>query len=151
MDGAEAVDDPRFKRLAAYLAARAPDGKLPGRQHIDPADIRDLLPCISLVDVVPQAAGEPRYRVRLAGTDVVALLGVDGTGKFVDEILTTGGGAEIIRAYQEILYTKRPQYLRGFLRADGRDHVPFWRAAFPLARNGEDVDMILFLFVRPSG
>lgn len=141
-------ENPYFRRLAEYLASKAPPGKLPGRQHIDPSEIPDLLPHIALIEVVPQAAGDPRYRIRLAGTQVVDILGVDGTGKFVDELLTTDEGAEIIRAYREILHTRQPQYLAGNLRASGRGHVPFRRVAFPLARNGEDVDMLLFMFVR---
>ena len=55
---------PRFRRLAEYLAAKAPPGKLAGRQHIDPLEIPDLLPHLMLVDVIPEAGGEPRYRIR---------------------------------------------------------------------------------------
>jgi hypothetical protein len=121
---------------------------LPGRQHIDPAEIPDLLAYLTLTDVVPQANGIPRYRIRLSGTEVVGILGVDGTGKFVDEVLTTSEGTEVIGAYSEILITRKPQYLGGVLRAKGREHVPFQRVAFPLARNGVDVDMLIFMFVQ---
>lgn len=141
-------ENPYFQRLAEYLASKAPQGKLPGRQHIDPSEIPDLLPYIALIEVVPQESGNPRYRIRLAGTQVVNILGADGTGKFVDEMLTTEEGAKIVRAYDEILRTKQPQYLDGRLRVSGRGHVPFQRIAFPLARNGEDVDMLIFMFVR---
>jgi hypothetical protein len=151
MGGAIPADyDPRFQRLADYLAAKAPPGKLPGRQHIDPTEIPDLLSYVTLIEVVKQADGDPRYRVRLAGTQVVELLGVDGTGKFVDEILTTPDGAAIIRTYKDMLLSKEPQPLHGALRGHGRDHVPFQRVAFPLARDGVNVDMLLFLILRPG-
>jgi hypothetical protein len=142
--------DQRFRRLADYLASKVPPGKLPGRQHIDPTDIPDLLPYVTLIEVVPQPDGDPRYRIRLAGTQVVELLGVDGTGKFVDEILTTPEGAAIIRTYKDMLESKVPQPLHGALRGHGRDHIPFQRVAFPLARDGINVDMLLFLILRPD-
>src|SRR5256885_15024959 len=89
---------PRFRRLADYLAAKPPPGKLPGRQHVDPTELSDILPYLMLIDVVRQPAGPPRYRIRLMGTEVVAIQGVDGTGKFAEEMLTGAEGAEVLAA-----------------------------------------------------
>lgn len=139
-------EQPRFRRLAQYLASKAPPGKLPGRQHIDPLDMADLLPFLMLVDVIRQPGGEPRYRIRLVGTEVVAIQGSDGTGKFVEEVLTGPEGAAIIRAYGEILSTKQPQYRRGVVATSGREHVFYERVAFPLSADGENVDMLIFVF-----
>jgi hypothetical protein len=137
----------RLRRLADYLASKAPPGKLPGRQHIDPTEITDLLPYLMLMDVVPSERGEPRYRIRLMGTEVVALQGMDGTGKFAEAILTDPvEGAEIIRRYGEILRTKQPQYRRGVVATPGRKHMHYERIVFPLARDGENVDMLIFVF-----
>jgi|SRR5579862_4719368 len=136
----------RFRRLADYLAAKAPPGKLPGRKHIDPLELADLLPWIMLIDVIPLPSSEPRYRIRLAGTEVVAIQGSDGTGKFVDEVLTGNEGGDVIRGYGEILRTRAPQYRRGSVATPGREHVPYERVAFPLASDGETVDMLLFVF-----
>ena len=136
----------RFRRLADYLAAKAPPGKLPGRQHIDPTEIADILPFVMLMDVIREGSGEPRYRVRLMGTEVVAVQGSDGTGKFVDEILTDPEGAEVIRRYAEVLRTHEPQYRRGVVATPGRKHMHYERLAFPLARDGETVDMLMFVF-----
>lgn len=135
---------PRFKRVRDYLAAKAPPGKLPGRQHIDPLELRDVLPHLMLVDVV-RAPGQPvRYRIRLFGTEVVALQGSEGTGKYVEEVLTKG--ADIIARYSEILTTRQPQYRRGAVASADRNHVTYQRIAFPLATDGETVDMLLFVF-----
>ena len=139
---------PRFRRLADYLAAKASPGKLAGRQHIDPLEISELLPYLMLIDVVPQAGGEPRYRIRLVGTDVVAIQGQDGTGKYAEEILTAEEGADIIRDYGEIVRDRQPQYRRGMVATPGRDHVAYERVAFPLAQDGEHVDMLIFVFAR---
>ena len=139
---------PRFRRLADYLAAKAPPGKLPGRQHINPAELSDVLPFLMLMDVLRQPSGPPRYRIRLMGTEVVAIQGFDGTGKLAEELLTGAEGAQVIAAYDDILRTKTPQYRRGGVAAIGRDHVPYARIAFPLASDGEHVDMLIFVFMR---
>lgn len=139
--------DARMQRFAEYLAAKAPPGRLPGRQHIEPTEIPGLLPYLTLLDVVPQPNGDLRYRIRLAGTHIVDLLGIDGTGKFVDEILTTDCGSDVIRGYRDMVSTRQPQYLDGSLRGKGREHITFQRIGFPLARNGEDVDMLVLMMV----
>jgi hypothetical protein len=51
-------EHPRFRRLADYLAIKAPPGKLPGRQHIEPTEIPDLLPWIMLIEVIAQVNAE---------------------------------------------------------------------------------------------
>lgn len=135
---------PRFKRVHDYLEAKARPGKLPGRQHIDPLELRDVLPHLMLVDV-ERAPGQPiRYRIRLVGTQVVALQGSDATGKYVEDVLNKG--PDIIAGYSEILETRQPQYRRGAVATTDRDHLTYQRIAFPLAADGETVDMLLFVF-----
>lgn len=139
--------DPRIERFSVYLAAKAPPGKLPGRQHIDPHEITDLLPYLMLYDVVPQASDDPRYRTRLIGTHAAELLGTGATGRFIDEILPAVRGAEIIGHYNQILIAKQPHYFEGTLTNIGREHIRFQRAGFPLARNGENVDMLVLIMI----
>lgn len=139
--------DPRLRRFAAYMAAKALPGLLPGRQHIVPPEIPDLLPHIMLYDLVPEPHGGPRYRTRLVGTCVVELLGADTTGKFVDDLVRGKRGAEIIAEYDRIATSKQPGYLTGTLTNFGREHIRFQRAAFPLARDGIDVDMLALVMV----
>ena len=147
-------ENPRFRRLADYLAAKAPPGKLPGRQHIDPLDIPDLLSWIMLIDVFPKPAGERRYRIRLMGTEVVAIQGVDETGKYMEDVLTGAAGAEIVHQCDEMLRTREPYYRRGVVATKGREHVHYERIAFPLAADGERVDMLILVFAKiekPAG
>jgi len=128
---------------ATILPPRLP-GRLPGRQHIDPLEIPDLLPYVMLVDVI-RAAGQPlRYQIRLAGTQVVAIQGADATGKFVEEVLDKG--PEIVARYEDILTMRQPQYRCGQVATQGRNHVTYQRMAFPLATDGETVDMLMFVF-----
>ena len=141
------VDEhPRFRRLADYLAGKAPPGKLPGRQHIEPTEIGDLLPWMMMVDVTATPDGGLRYRLRLVGTEVVAIQGSDGTGKYVEEVLDKSEVAAILRGYDKAVRTRQPDYRSGVVATAGREHVPYRRIAFPLARDGEHVDMLLFIF-----
>jgi hypothetical protein len=149
MDVPAAIDaNPRFRRLADYLAAKAPPGKLPGRRHIEPTELADLLPWLMLIDVVPQQDGATRYRLRLVGTEAASIQGSDSTGKFVDEVLTGSEGKDVVAGYDEIRRTCQPQHRRGVVAIAGREHVPYERIAFPLASDGETVDRLILVFAR---
>ncbi|MGH6969742.1 MAG: PAS domain-containing protein [Stellaceae bacterium] len=145
--GSSPIDEhPRFRRLADYLAGKAAPGKLAGRQHIEPTEITDLLPWIMMIDVIAAQESGLRYRIRLVGTEVVAIQGSDGTGKYVEAVLDRDEAAAILRGYGEIVRSRQPGYRRGVVATAGREHVPYRRIAFPLARDGEHVDMLLFVF-----
>jgi hypothetical protein len=149
MDVQAAIDaNPRFRRLADYLAAKAPPGKLPGRQHIEPTELAELLPWLMPIDAVAQQDGTTRYRLRLVGTEAASIQGSDSTGKFVDEVLTGSEGKDVVAGYDEIRRTRQPQYRRGVVAITGREYVPYERIAFPLARDGETVDRLILIFAR---
>jgi PAS domain len=141
-------EHPRFRRLADYLASKAPPGKLPGRQHVEPTEIPDLLPWLMLVEVIAQADVEPYYRIRLVGTEVVGIQGRDGTGKYVEEVLNKTEAATITQGYGEIVGSQVPGYRQGMVATVGREHVSYRRIAFRLTRDGEGVNMLMFVFVR---
>lgn len=134
--------DRRIRRFAEYLAAKVPAGRLPGRQHIVPNEITDLLPFVAMYDVVREANGDLRYRARLIGTHIVELYGHDPTGRCMDEYVPAPAVDKVVARFHQVVRTKEPDYYADQLVKEGREHVRFQRAAFPLARNGEDVDMV---------
>jgi hypothetical protein len=136
---------PRFQDLATYLAAKAPAGRLPGRQHIDPLEIPRLLPHLTLVDVVREA-DRLRYRFRLLGTDVVAKNAVDVTGKWIEEAFPPEPAAAITSAYDNVVATRTPHHWASVMGVPGRDHIRFERIVFPLASDGETVDMLIGVY-----
>ena len=140
-----------FRRLVEYLASKAPPGKLAGRQHVDPTEIAELLAWIMLIDVISQKDAEPRYRIRLVGTEVVKIQGSDGTGKWVEEVLNSDEVPGILEGYAKIIRTHEPGYRRGIVATVGREHVLYRRMVFPLARDGEHVDMLMFVFAPDDG
>ncbi|MCK5575354.1 MAG: PAS domain-containing protein, partial [Sphingomonadales bacterium] len=64
--------------LEAYWESIRPDGQIPGREDLKPADIPTLLPNILLMEVRPDP--ERKLLVRLAGTYLRDLWKVEPTG-----------------------------------------------------------------------
>ena len=84
LDGQEAPPlHARFTEMMGYMAKVAPDGCLPGRQHIDPCDFPKLLRLINLVDVERESE-EVRFRFRLVGEDQTRAAGRNITGLLVE-------------------------------------------------------------------
>lgn len=72
----------RTRDLFCYWTSVHPAKGLPGRQHIDPLDIPDLLPGLWLLDVQHDPF---RLRYRLVGTAIVQAYGRETTGQWLDE------------------------------------------------------------------
>jgi hypothetical protein len=142
---------PRFRRLADYLAERAPHGKLCGRQHVDPVEIPDLLPYIVLVDVLRRGDAEPRFRYRLVGTEVAKRHGSDYTGKSPEEAFIEPMAGQIVASYRWVLAHGKPHYRSAVIPAANREFILHERIVFPLARDGATIDMLIGIVVYPNG
>lgn len=132
--------------LLAYWRARRRPGVLPGRQDIDPVDIRpDVLPNMFLMDVVP-AQPRRRYRFRLIGTRMVEVAGADPTGRFVDEFVDPARVDEA-HAWQDRTVDEPEAWLYSApLAFKHRDWTWAWRLSLPLATDGKTVDMLMLHF-----
>jgi hypothetical protein len=132
----------QLRRLHRYwLGLCRPDGRLPGRQHLDPLAIPDLLPQLWMLDV----QREPfRLRYRLVGTKVDLIAGISMTGRWMDEVhphvYTIPGG---MARLQGVVETHVPSWRRG--------PPLFWldriaeieNVVLPLASDGVAVDVLL--------
>jgi hypothetical protein len=148
------LSHPSVRRLFDYWRGKGGADRLPGRQDVDPLDIPDLLPHVTIFDVERGAAGL-RFRIRLLGTATVELLGSDCTGHYLDEQMLPEDAARIIASYRLVVEERRPHFWRSYLLTPGREHIHYERLLLPLARDGRTVDMLLALFVPvdppPSG
>jgi len=135
---------PKLERVYQYWLQIHPPAGLPGRQHVDPADLTDLLPELYMIDV---ERNPMRFRYRLVGTDFARNMGHDLTGRYLDEVHP--GFAEISKAYVRAVTEQRPDYRNGHVlfAAAQRDYKRIERLLVPLARNGVDVDMLLGVIV----
>jgi hypothetical protein len=137
---------PAPRQLYEYWLSIRPPAGLPGRQHVDPAAIRALLPYVFIVDL----SREPlRFRYRLVGTAYRELMGCDLTGAYFDEVHP--GFTGVIKAqYIAAVEQRRPAYRKGraMHAREDRSWPMVERVIVPLAKDGIGVDMILGAIVQ---
>jgi hypothetical protein len=142
---AETIAEPgsaRIGDLAAYWRRKSAGRMAPRRCDIDPAEIREHMPYLFMVDVLP----EGEYRYRLVGSELVERLGRNPTGRILSEL-----HAERPRVYQllkarfdQVVAAKGPVYSRGKVYwLDGDDLRRFECGYFPLSEDGKNVSIIL--------
>jgi hypothetical protein len=133
---------PKIRALGEYWMAIRPEGRMPGRQHLDPADIPSLLPGLWLVDV--DRTPELRFRYRLVGTSIAHAFDGDPTGCYLDELKPGSRDERVETSLGNVTRTGMPSWRAGRPRLWRlHDYVRVERLYLPLARDGETVDMIL--------
>jgi hypothetical protein len=143
---------PKLQRMYRYWRQIHPTKGLPGRQHFDPLDVADLLPGVWLLDV---QRAPFRLRYRLAGTRIIAAIGHEVTGGWVDEVHPQLVNDDTyFGRYRSVVETGTPSHRRGTSRTGlQEDFRDLENLALPLAADGETVDMmvVLTVFHYPQG
>ena len=114
---------------------------LPGRQHVDPADIRDLLPWLVMLDV-ESPLPRPVFRFRLAGTGIVGLYDLEITGRTLREAFPERA-AELNADFAQTMAARCPTYLRRPLPIPGKHYRSQESLICPLATDGQSIDMLI--------
>lgn len=137
------LPSPQLQRLLDYWKAKGAAGALPGRHHIDPLDLPDLLSNMMLIDVC-RDTDPVQFRFRLCGTEIVRITGRDLTGMTLDEALPDGY-RDYIRFLDELVISKKMPVFSRTLFHDKANfaNAETSRILLPLATDGETVDMIL--------
>jgi hypothetical protein len=135
---------PKIQVLYNYWQSIHPGGgALPGRRHLDPIDIPELLPNIWMIDVQRPPL---RFRFRLVGTEIVKFTGRDVTGRWLDEIYPDYEKTDAFRMHRDCAESGRPGYRKsGVLSNPGRNYVEAERLYLPLAEDGQEVDIVLVM------
>jgi hypothetical protein len=141
--------DPQFARMRDYLAGIAPPGKLPGRQHIDPLAIRSMLSFTNLVDV-ERDGDRLRFRFRLTGTLQSTAAGREISGQYLEDAVVPEFVDRIRANMTAVVERREAIYDRFGMPHPGREFIDTERIYFPLARDGETVDMLLILNAYPD-
>ncbi len=131
---------PTLRFAFDYWLSKAPDGMLPGRQHIDPIELRTILPNVMLIDVEPDPAGA-KFRLRLIGTAITEATGRDLTGQYFGPE-NQSGDQVMMERLAGLLETGQPYFVVDKLYAPDRQHLLLHRLVMPLARDGKTINMI---------
>lgn len=133
---------PKVRALAEYWQSIHPPAGLPGRQHVDPCNIpKPLLPNLLLVDI---EAATSTLTWRLMGTGLVKIFERDHTGLPFESAYHSGRNANSYKDVILLTTAKEPRWRRAPASfARNRDYLTIERAFFPLAGDGETVDMAL--------
>ena len=117
---------------------------LPSRRDFDPVEVPQLLSRMFLIDVLPGASPERRYRVRLKGTELVVLLGRDWTGRFLHEFSDLEAADHLVAVADHVVASRMPFISSGlFYRARDRSTCQSESILLPLAEDDGDVNMIM--------
>ncbi len=139
---------PLARELANYWIAKRGDRTMPLRDEIRPSEIRALLPCLVINQVLEDGTD---FLIRLFGTELIKIAGEERTGKRVSEI---GGAPEthdIRRRTQErwmeinrrTYETAAPVYARVIMLNEQNACRDAHIVAAPLTVTGQGVEQIL--------
>ena len=140
--GAPVVAARAHEEVFAYWASFRDGARLPGRRHLDPGDLKRLLPTVSLTDVI-RGGVTPDYRIRLAGTGLYGVYGREITGKRLSEVYNTAAADYWRVELGKVVSERRPAVGAHNLGWRGASHLSILWLRLPLATNGSEVDMIL--------
>jgi hypothetical protein len=133
------------EELFAYWTSLRASGRLPGRRDLDPADIKRLLPTLSLTDVLwdTPRSGLVDYRIRLAGTGLYSVYGREITGRRLGEVYSAPAADYWRKELAQVVAQRRPAVGAHNLGWRGAGHLSILWLRLPLASDGERVDMLL--------
>jgi hypothetical protein len=132
------VSHPRLQELLDYWQDKRGDRAMPRRLDIDPIDLRQMLPNIFLVDV---EGGGQRFRYRLVGTELTAIMGRELKGAYIDEMPFLFRKFAL-PAYAEVISRRAPCY-KEINAIEAFFTIRYKRLMLPLSENGTDISMIL--------
>jgi hypothetical protein len=133
------IRDPRLRRFYDYWLGKCGGRRFPARRDIDPLDFPYLLGNLMLMDVLRDPR---RFRVRLHGTNVVARMNYDMTGKFLDEVPRPEYRAYVLERCLGLVASGAPLVLMNDLIVDGwvSRYEALW---LPLSDDGIEVDLLV--------
>lgn len=143
--------DQLFQRLEQVWIETCSGRAMPARADVSPAKLKDCLPYVSLIDVVP---GDPiDFRYRLLGQKIIDGFGSNITGglhtKHADRTSPTW---PFYDAYRRCVATRQPQSLEHQFRNGNQTLVRMRARVWPLSDDGATVTGLLGggMFLEPA-
>ncbi len=135
---------PETAAFFRYWESKRRGRMMPARRDIDPLDMRDWLPGVSLVEIHRDLDERPsRLTYRLIGTRVTRLRGREDTGKSVHEAFFGESLDAALENYRLVITERKPVYDWDRTPSEdglAREHETL---LLPLSSDGETVDMVL--------
>jgi CheY-like chemotaxis protein len=140
--GQWAVDrNPVLRRAYDYWREKAAGRRVPDRRDLDPVEIKDILPNLSIIEV-GRMKGHVFHRYRLVGTRVVDALGYNPTNHMVEEFVENGNADFIRRVLRSVARSARPVYAASAFRASTTG-LATERVLLPLTRGSTSIRQIM--------
>jgi hypothetical protein len=135
---------PETVLLYNYWRSKCNGRAMPRRADLDPVEIpARLLPCISLIDVVPDAR---RYVYRLVGTADVQVRGHDPTGRSVAEGFFGPDAEDALGCYDTVVKSRAPLLDPVPFTATNGRYATEETIFLPLSDDGINVNKVLVFF-----
>jgi hypothetical protein len=133
---------PPLLRLLDYWETKRGPRRFPSRRDIDPLDFVYILGNVGLIDVLREPL---RFRIRLFGENLVHKIGVEVTGKLLDELPLPELRDHFTLRCRQIVERGAPYRTRGdyFLDEHSSLHELL---VLPLSEDGAEISMLLFAF-----
>lgn len=138
------IEDPRLLDLLTCWHLLRKGRRMPSRSDFDFPLLGPWLGYLMLLDVL----GSSRFRYRVYGSAVAALLGRDLQGREVDD-LPADVREETRGDYLAVVASREPRFVERQRDIHGRSES-FGKLILPLSDNGEAVTMLLAAFY-PAG
>ncbi|WP_341915552.1 PAS domain-containing protein [Ferrovibrio terrae] len=136
------LDKPTLRQLHTYWDTKRAGRPYPGREDIDPLDLRFVIGSLLLVDIEPSPL---RFRYRLFGTDIAQRQGFDMTGKYLDQHPWPELAAMARQTYISVMESHQPALIqrRGLV---GEQYVSHQSLVLPLGHAAVEMLLIGVVF-----
>ncbi|MFN4087934.1 MAG: PAS domain-containing protein [Alphaproteobacteria bacterium] len=143
----DAIGDERLRRLYAYWDGLRRGRRYPTRREVDPLQLPFILGNLLLIEVMPGRAG---FRVRLHGTALAERIGMELTGRLLDDHPDEAFRRLAARTFAHVSRVGDPFGATGD-RVAGADRHPYETLILPLSDDGKTVDTLLVGLVYTTG
>lgn len=103
------LNQPVLQQLQAYWDNKRTGRPHPGREDIDPLELRFIIGNLILMDVEPTPL---RFRYRLFGSGIAQRQGFDMTGKYLEQHPWPELAAQARQTYIEVIDSGKPALIR---------------------------------------
>ncbi len=140
VDEISRVEGTFLKDLMALWQSRLNGRRMPSRADFDAIELMKFGGRIALIDVEHDPR---RYRFRLIGSYITAVLGRDSTGWYVDELYDRSFYTLAVEPYERALRLLEPITSHGNMKRMDKEFLRFSSLDLPLSDDGETVNMIM--------